>query len=198
MVACAECDVPAKLGRKRSRANARRRDDRVSGSAPVLPGDHGERAVARQRDGARNPRLADGHHVVEEELEVLYDAYYEELEQYANHQQDVGPILPPSRYTHTLSSMPPSRHMMRMHPPSRFGALADGDSQDEDEEGDEEEYSEDEDDDYISEDEPMDLPRGAATDFCNFGNSLTVKGIFDPANEMRSLIVYRRNTNRRR
>ncbi|KAF2191443.1 hypothetical protein K469DRAFT_732813 [Zopfia rhizophila CBS 207.26] len=114
---------------------------------------------------------------IEEELEVLYDAYYEELEQYANHQQDGGPILPPSRYAQALSSMPPSRHMMNTHPPSRIRELADDESDDEDEEeGDEDDYSEDDDEDYISEDEPMDLPRGAATDFFNFGNSLTVKG----------------------
>jgi len=42
-------------------------------------------------DGYRN--------AIEEELEVLYDAYYEELEQYANHQQQFlvsgGKITPP-------------------------------------------------------------------------------------------------------
>ncbi|KAF2202365.1 hypothetical protein GQ43DRAFT_313833 [Delitschia confertaspora ATCC 74209] len=118
---------------------------------------------------------------IEEELEVLYDAYYEELEQYANHQQDGTPMLPPtSRYAHALSSMPPGRPIV--HPPnrvpSRIQELADDESEDEeDEEGDEDDYSEDYDDeDDISDDEPMEIPRGAAADFFNFGNSLTVKG----------------------
>ncbi|KAK8901565.1 hypothetical protein QC760_010002 [Botrytis cinerea] len=44
---------------------------------------------------------------IEEELEVLYDAYYEELEQYANHQGGDGP--------------PPM-----MPPPRRFGAMRAG------------------------------------------------------------------------
>ncbi|RMZ71514.1 N-acetylglucosamine-phosphate mutase [Pyrenophora seminiperda CCB06] len=35
---------------------------------------------------------------IEEELEVLYDAYYEELEQYAHHQQDVGSFIPEANY----------------------------------------------------------------------------------------------------
>ena len=115
---------------------------------------------------------------IEEELEVLYDAYYEELEQYANHQQDGTPMLaPPSRYAQALSNMPPGRHMMTTHPPSRIQEVADDESEDdEDEEGDEDEFSEDDDEDYLSEDEPIDLPRGTATDFFNFGNSLTVKG----------------------
>lgn len=41
---------------------------------------------------------------IEEELEVLYDAYYEELESYANHQQitseDRSPIMPLRRGIH--------------------------------------------------------------------------------------------------
>lgn len=118
---------------------------------------------------------------IEEELEVLYDAYYEELEQYANHQQENGgPMLPPpSRYSHSLGSrVPPDRmpHMMNSHQPSRIRELADDESEDDDEEGEDEEYSEDDDEDDYSDEEHADLPRGPATDFFNFGNSLTVKG----------------------
>ena len=118
---------------------------------------------------------------IEEELEVLYDAYYEELEQYANHQQENGgPMLPPpGRYSHSLGGrVPPDRmpHMMNSHQPSRIRELADDESEDDDEEG-EEEYSEDEDEDDYSDEEHADLPRGPATDFFNFGNSLTVKGL---------------------
>ncbi|OCK86278.1 hypothetical protein K432DRAFT_387952 [Lepidopterella palustris CBS 459.81] len=119
---------------------------------------------------------------IEEELEVLYDAYYEELEQYANHQQDNGgPMLPPpSRYSHPMAGRtPPDRmpHMMNPLPPPRIRELAEDESEEDDEdEGDEEDYSEDEDEDDYSDDEPLDLPRGAANDFFNFGNSLTVKG----------------------
>lgn len=119
---------------------------------------------------------------IEEELEVLYDAYYEELEQYANHQQENGgPMLPPpSRYSHSLGSrVPPDRmpHMMSSHQPSRIRELADDESEDDDEEGEDEEYSEDDDEDDYSDEEHADLPRGPATDFFNFGNSLTVKGL---------------------
>lgn len=115
---------------------------------------------------------------IEEELEVLYDAYYEELEQYANHQQDGTPMLPPpSRYAQTLSSKPPGRPMMTTHPPSRIHELADEESEDDEEEdADDESYSDEDDEDYGSEEEPFDLPRSTATDFFNFGNSLTVKG----------------------
>jgi hypothetical protein len=116
---------------------------------------------------------------IEEELEVLYDAYYEELEQYADHQRDGAPVLPPlNRYNRYPigTREPPDRipHMSGGHPP-RIRELDDSEEEDDDD-IDDEDYSEDEeDDDYLSEDEE-ELPRGAATDFFNFGNSLTVKG----------------------
>jgi hypothetical protein len=48
---------------------------------------------------------------IEEELEVLYDAYYEELEQYANHQGDGGPPMmpPPRRFGAIGGLQPPNR-----------------------------------------------------------------------------------------
>lgn len=122
---------------------------------------------------------------IEEELEVLYDAYYEELEQYANHQQisieDGIPIMPPPRIygTHPMARLPPSRVTPTMHTqrPSR-GRITE--MIEDDDEGNDEDYSdegEDEEQDY-SEDEAEEEPRGPAADFFNFGNSLTVQGKF--------------------
>lgn len=123
---------------------------------------------------------------IEEELEVLYDAYYQELEQYANHTQtrleDGTPVMaPPRLYGHTMGRLPPDRvppltsahHPNAQHPSkARIQELAD-----EDEEGDDEEYSEEEDDgEEYSDDEPQEELRGPAADFFNFGNSLTVQG----------------------
>ncbi|KAI9796253.1 MAG: Stress response protein nst1 [Piccolia ochrophora] len=114
---------------------------------------------------------------IEEELEVLYDAYYEELEQYANHQQarleDGTPMMPPPRRyappaaLHSSDRLPP---LVNTQQPSksRIEELADDDEEDEDysdEDDDEEEYSDEED---------QEVPQGAAADFFNFGGILTV------------------------
>jgi hypothetical protein len=123
---------------------------------------------------------------IEEELEVLYDAYYEELEQYANHQGDGGPpMMPPPRRFGAMSGLQPPNRLppaFNSQQPSR-GRIVEqlGDDEDEDdegeedysdEEGDEEDYSEGED-----EEEPEEIPRNQhASDFFNFGNSLTVQG----------------------
>ena len=114
---------------------------------------------------------------IEEELEVLYDAYYEELEQYANHQQisleDGTPIIPPPRmYTHPMARLPPKGNppLLNRSSRGRIQELA----EDEDE-GDDEDYSDEDEDDELSEEEPEELP-GPAADFFNFGNSLTVQG----------------------
>lgn len=117
---------------------------------------------------------------IEEELEVLYDAYYEELEQYANHQGDGGPppMMPPPRRFGAMSGLQPPNRLppaFNGQQPSR-GRIVEQLEDDEDEEG-EEEYSEDDaDDDDYSDEEPEELPRSHATDFFNFGNSLTVQG----------------------
>jgi hypothetical protein len=116
---------------------------------------------------------------IEEELEVLYDAYYEELEQYANGQGDGRPapmMAPPRRFGALSGLQPPNRlpPAFNGQQPSR-GRIVEDLGDDEDEEGDEE-YSEEGDEDDYSDDEPEELPRPIASDFFNFGNSLTVQG----------------------
>ncbi|GAB7350575.1 hypothetical protein MBLNU459_g1151t1 [Dothideomycetes sp. NU459] len=122
---------------------------------------------------------------IEEELEVLYDAYYKELEQYANHQTgEFGEgMLPPSRVLtsgtlHRDPAIPlPLSTAHPTHRTSRVHEIIDDEEQELSE--DEEEYSEDEDDLYSDEeDEPEDdmARHGIGADFFNFGNSLTVKG----------------------
>ena len=112
---------------------------------------------------------------IEEELEVLYDAYYEELEQYANHQQisleDGTPIIPPPRMYHPMARLPPKRNPPLFNRSSRrIQEVAE-----DDEEGDDEDYSDEDEDDELSEEEPEE-PMGPAADFFNFGKSLTVQG----------------------
>lgn len=124
---------------------------------------------------------------IEEELEVLYDAYYDELEQYANNTQGTfergptmmppprlyqPPLRPPGQHTHTQGQFHPSR--------GRIHELTEDDEDlEEEEEEDEEDYDEDEEDDepYSDEEEyEDDEARAARADFFAFGNSLTVKG----------------------
>ncbi|KAK2770448.1 stress response protein NST1 [Colletotrichum kahawae] len=125
---------------------------------------------------------------IEEELEGLYDAYYEELETFA-HQGEGPPLLGghardfplrPSRLPSGYSGQPPSR-----------GRIIEHVGDDEDDEEPEDEYSDDEedldDDEYDSEDEPPedahethphDHPHDRdVADFLTFGNSLQVKGM---------------------
>ncbi|KAJ4403502.1 Stress response protein nst1 [Neurospora sp. IMI 360204] len=121
---------------------------------------------------------------IEEELEGLYDAYYEELEQYANHpnQGEAPPMLGRRPSFGSMTGMRPrglptsySSH----HQPSHGQIVDHGAEEDDEEEEVEEEYSEDEqeEDDY-SDDEPSEeLHRSDyPADFFNFGNSLTVQG----------------------
>lgn len=118
---------------------------------------------------------------IEEELEVLYDAYYEELEQYANHQQPGleggAPMMPPPRRygpvgnVHPAERLPPEVNRGRLSSKGRIEELPD----DEDEE--DEDYSEEEDEEEDYSDEEMEPEnRGPAAEFFNFGNSLTVQG----------------------
>jgi hypothetical protein len=124
---------------------------------------------------------------IEEELEVLYDAYYEELEQYAHKGISWASLLgipaPLSSKEHDQrqSRLPPDRMPALIHSPPPRGhivELSDEDDEplDEEEYSDEDEYDdeEEEEEDY-SDEEPEELPRATA-DFFNFGNSLTVKG----------------------
>ncbi|RDW94399.1 stress response protein NST1 [Coleophoma crateriformis] len=116
---------------------------------------------------------------IEEELEVLYDAYYEELEQYANNQGGDGPpMMPPPRRFGAMSGLQPPHRLPPVfsgQQPSR-GRIIEHVGDDEDDEGDEEYSEDDADEDEYSEEEPEEPPRSHATDFFNFGNSLTVQG----------------------
>lgn len=111
---------------------------------------------------------------IEEELEVLYDAYYEELEQFANHNPDLA---------NAPQLMAPPRPTLRRGPQPIPGSFSSRgrvhEIGDEDEDLDEDEDYDDEDEPYSDEDgEDLDdhgLPPGPP-DFFQFGNSLTVKG----------------------
>ncbi|KAF2398367.1 hypothetical protein EJ06DRAFT_583643 [Trichodelitschia bisporula] len=102
---------------------------------------------------------------IEEELEVLYDAYYEELEQ-----------LPPDRMSPLINPHEPSH--------GQIEEIADDEDEEDDEEDDEDyeddegnaEYDEEEDYDEEDSDEEPELIHQSATEFFTFGNSLTVKG----------------------
>lgn len=136
---------------------------------------------------------------IELELEVLYDAYYEELEHYANHQSgEPGEVMPPlpraASQTHPVRAgavYPPPlnpghhhhHHHHHHHPPPHHASRVheitdDGDQEPSEEEEDEEEYSDEDDELYSDEEEYEDEhpPTGIGADFFNFGNSLTVKG----------------------
>ncbi|KAE8144216.1 salt tolerance down-regulator-domain-containing protein [Aspergillus avenaceus] len=115
---------------------------------------------------------------IEEELEVLYDAYYEELEQYANNNQNSfekgAPIVPPPRLYHPPLRSPGqhTRTHGQYHPSrGRIHELP------EDDEDLEEDYDEDDEDDepYSDEEYEDEETRAARADFFAFGNSLTVK-----------------------
>jgi len=110
--------------------------------------------------------VSDGfRHAIEEELEVLYDAYYEELEQYANYQQRYvssgGTIPPPPgpgpfpgsvELDKNGAVVDPLKNKASYHPPqsNRTPAVTNGrkpakhESEFDDDEGDEDEYEEEE------------------------------------------------------
>ncbi|KAJ5239767.1 hypothetical protein N7468_004386 [Penicillium chermesinum] len=135
---------------------------------------------------------------IEEELEVLYDAYYEELEQYANNNQgsfeEGAPIIPPPRlYQPPLRS--PGQHTRthgQYHPSrSRVEEIHEDDQEEdeddlEDDYDEEEEHDEEEDAELYTDDEFEDEEtRAARADFFAFGNSLTVKdGILTVADDL--------------
>ncbi|KAJ5382689.1 Stress response protein NST1 [Penicillium concentricum] len=139
---------------------------------------------------------------IEEELEVLYDAYYEELEQYANNNQgafDEGaPIIPPRLYqpplrspghhTRTHGQFHPSRSRVQELPEDNDDDLEedyDEEEEEDDEEEDEDEEEEDDEELYSDEDLEDDEARAARADFFAFGNSLTVKdGILTVADDL--------------
>jgi hypothetical protein len=131
---------------------------------------------------------------IEEELEVLYDAYYEELEQYANNNQgsfDEGaPIIPPPRlynsplrspgqHTRTHGQFHPSRsRVQELHEDDEEDLEEDYDDEEEDDEDEEDDEEEDDEEELYSDEElEDDEARAARADFFAFGNSLTVKGM---------------------
>jgi len=130
---------------------------------------------------------------IEEELEGLYDAYYEELEQYAHDPSHPGngpPMMAPPRHYDAV----PSRPLPADYPPPQpsRGRIVEhvGDEEDEEDEADEADLSdgelddEEDEEDYSGDEEdipPDELHRGDyASEFFNFGNSLTVQGRHRP------------------
>ncbi|KAI7886240.1 hypothetical protein K492DRAFT_177780 [Lichtheimia hyalospora FSU 10163] len=96
---------------------------------------------------------------IEDELEVLYDAYYEELEQYTNNNQNTSGINP-------LTGTPVSD----MDDDDDDDYESDYDDDDEDIDQEDPSDEEDEDDDDDDDDDEY------SSDHLAFGNSLTVKG----------------------
>ncbi|SMR47109.1 unnamed protein product [Zymoseptoria tritici ST99CH_1A5] len=121
---------------------------------------------------------------IEEELEVLYEGYYEELEQYAHHDQPPLPnadgMMPDPlqhRRPHPLQTPPPTmqyRKTSHLHEhldeEEEYSDEGEEEYSDEEEE-DDEEYSDEEQD---PEPEPPRAHQGVP-DFFNFGSHLTVK-----------------------
>ena len=112
---------------------------------------------------------------IEEELEVLYDAYYDELEQFGSLQHSAM-YAAASRSLSHHDRLPPDRTPPPQPHQGQIEELPD--EEDEDEEEDEDGLYSDEDgyEDEYSDDEAEGLSRQAANEFFNFGNSLTVKG----------------------
>lgn len=120
---------------------------------------------------------------IEEELEVLYDAYYEELEQYA--------IRPGAMFDSANCSDPcrAPRPIMTTHPPP--GHYDDTDDFSGDEEEGDEDYSNSEissEEDYSEEERSLPPPEPA--DFLRFGNSLQVKGIGSVMSLLRERLMH--------
>ncbi|KAI0376265.1 hypothetical protein F5Y04DRAFT_266806 [Hypomontagnella monticulosa] len=121
---------------------------------------------------------------IEEELEGLYDAYYQELESFANqphNHPNASPMFSPKRFGPASGLHPPGILPSRYsnHHPSH-GRIVEHVDNDEDEEEDVEGYSDvdDLDEEEEEEDEPEEeVPRDSyPNDFFNFGQSLQVKG----------------------
>lgn len=124
---------------------------------------------------------------IEEELEGLYDAYYEELETFANqpHNHPNGPpMLGTARRLGPMSGLHPPRGLPSSysnHHPSRGRFVEHGDNEEEDDEELDDDYSDeddlDEDEDGEPDDMPEVMPEDDALGLFNFGQSLTVQGM---------------------
>lgn len=123
---------------------------------------------------------------IEEELEVLYDAYYEELEQYATHRASAGNLFSHANYG--FASRAP-RPIMPPHAPP--GHYSDPDEYSGDEEEGDQDYSNSEissEEDYSEEERSLPPPETA--DFLRFGNSLQVKGIASVMSLLRERLMH--------
>jgi hypothetical protein len=113
---------------------------------------------------------------IEEELEVLYDAYYEELEVYANptHGSHEAGTLP-GMYAHSMARMPQDRHPQVHQGQFSRGRIREiGDDEDA---GEGDDYNSDEEFEGMSRDEAEEQSmHPVPKDFFNFGKSLTVQG----------------------
>ncbi|KAG0237462.1 salt tolerance down-regulator-domain-containing protein [Mortierella sp. GBAus27b] len=109
---------------------------------------------------------------IEEELELLYDAYYDELEQYANQQQPSdGHALTYPQHSSTFEEDDLSDESRHSDEEDDEGEDDDDDEEDEDEEG-----YEDEDDDEEYEDDEVSNRKAPFTYRSGFPNTLQAKG----------------------
>lgn len=121
---------------------------------------------------------------IEEELEVLYDAYYEELAQYANRQDDIGETMLdsgrapiPHPHVHTLPPRPLNTPSAPHHRTSRVQEIIDDQDQPFSDEDDEELYSDEEEELYSDEEDYEDsIAPNVGSGFFDFGQNLQVKG----------------------
>ncbi|KAH7310483.1 salt tolerance down-regulator-domain-containing protein [Stachybotrys elegans] len=116
---------------------------------------------------------------IEEELEGLYDAYYDELEQFANQGEGPPMLAPPPDFALQPPRRLPSSAYARQQPPNSRIVEHMGDDDDE-EELDESDSEDEVEDDEFSDDEPPEQFTNShdrdVADFLTFGNSLQVKG----------------------
>jgi hypothetical protein len=120
---------------------------------------------------------------IEEELEVLYDAYYEELEQYANIQQryassggTTSPPPGPGPFPGSVEFDANGAVVNAQRPIAQHDAYDDDPDEDEYDEEDGEEEDDEEEDDKPNGIAPAPPPKDSGASFLNFSNSLTVTG----------------------
>ncbi|KAH8889624.1 hypothetical protein GQ53DRAFT_187051 [Thozetella sp. PMI_491] len=121
---------------------------------------------------------------IEEELEGLYDAYYQELESYANQpHHDAAQIMGPPRPLVSHGRMHPHSHRSNYntHRPSQGQIVEDlSENEEDDEEADYSDEELEEEDDYSDEDASEELDRNDYPsdphDLFGFGNNLQVQG----------------------
>lgn len=119
--------------------------------------------------------MNDNRTAIEDELEVLYDAYYEELEQYANHQQQTRLYSGKSEITEGDDTSDTGHE--------NGNDLFDDDDDDYDDDDDGASRSDDQSDAASDDGDAPHFPvtytanTSSCLDQFNFGSSLTVKGV---------------------